>query len=92
MRNIDNNELRYYNASYNNSLVMETACLASIRQELIDFLNSLAEELLFSKINRPDTKCKVVDITNIMFYVNRLKTRLLVPHFFYQILLKIITV
>ena len=36
-------------------------------------LTSLAEESFFNKINRPDTKWKVVDITNITFYVNHVK-------------------
>ena len=92
MRNIDNDELRYYNASYNNNLLMKTACLISICQELIDFLNSLVEELLFSKINCPDTKWKVVDITNIMFYVNHLKDAPLGAPVFLPEFIKTITV
>ena len=47
--------------------------MISNRQELIQFLNALAEESFFDKINRPDTKWKVVDITNITFYVNHIK-------------------
>ena len=73
LRNINNNDLRYYHSSYNNSLMMETARLISNRHELIEFLNTLAEEFFFDKINRLDTKWKVVDIPNITFYVNHLK-------------------
>ena len=53
--------------------MMETARLISNRQELIQFLNTLAEESFFDKINRPDTKWKIVDIPNITFYVNHIK-------------------
>ena len=53
--------------------MMSTARLISNRQELIEFLNVLAEESFFDKINRPDIRWKVVNITNITFYVNHLK-------------------
>ena len=53
--------------------MMETARLISNRHELIEFLNTLSEESFFEKINRPDSKWKVVDIPNITFYVNHLK-------------------
>ena len=53
--------------------MMSTAHLISNRQELIEFLNVLAEESFFNKINRPDTKWKVIDIPNITFYVNHIK-------------------
>ena len=52
---------------------METACLISNRQELTQFLNTLAKESFFDKINRSDTKWKVLDINNITFYVNHIK-------------------
>ena len=73
LKNIHDNELRYYHASFNNSVMMETARLISKRQELIEFLNTLSEESFFEKINRPDSKWKVVDIPNITFYINHLK-------------------
>ena len=53
--------------------MMSTARLISNRQELIQFLNALAKESFFDKINRPDSKWKVVDIPNITFYVNHVK-------------------
>ena len=53
--------------------MMETARLISNRHELIEFLNTLAEESFFDKINCPDTKWKVVDIPNITFYENHIK-------------------
>ena len=73
LKNINDNELRYYHSSFNNSVMMETARLISNRQELIEFLNTLSEESFFEKINRPDSKWKVVDIPNITFYINHLK-------------------
>ena len=72
-RNINNNDLRYYHSSYNNSLMMETARLIINRHELKEFLNTLSEESFFDKINRPDSKWKIVDIPNITFYVNHIK-------------------
>ena len=53
--------------------MMSTARLISNCQELIQFLNTLAEESFFDKINCPDSKWKVVDIPNITFYVNHIK-------------------
>ena len=73
LKNIDNGQLRYYHASYNNNVMMESARLISNRQELLEFLKALAEESFFDKINRSDTKWKVVDIPNITFYVNHVK-------------------
>ena len=73
LKNINDNELRYYHSSFNNNLMMETARLISNRQELIEFLNTLAEESFFDQINRPDTKWKIANIPNITFYINHLK-------------------
>ena len=53
--------------------MMPTVRLISNRQKLIQFLNVLAVESFFDKINRPDSKWKVVDIPNITFYVNHIK-------------------
>ena len=73
LKNINDNELRYYHSSFNNSVMMETARLISNRQELIEFLNTLSEESFFEKINHPNSKWKVVDIPNITFYINHIK-------------------
>ena len=73
LKNVDNNDLCYYHASFNNSVMMSTARLISNRHELIEFLNTLAEESFFDQINRPDTKWKIVNIPNITFYINHLK-------------------
>ena len=56
LKNVNDNDLRYYHSLYNNSLMMETARLISNRHELIEFLNTLSEESFFKKINRPDSK------------------------------------
>ena len=73
LKNVHNNDLRYYHASFNNSVMMSTARLISNRHELIEFLNTLAEESFFDQINRPDTKWKIVNIPNITFYINHIK-------------------
>ena len=56
LRNIETDELRYFHASYNNDLMLETALLISNRQELFNFFNSIAEENFIENITRPDTK------------------------------------
>ena len=47
LKNINDNELQYYHASFNNGLIMSTARLISNRHELIEFLNTLSEESFF---------------------------------------------
>ena len=49
LRNIETDELRYFHASYNNHLMLETALLISNRQELLDFLNSIVKKVLSSQ-------------------------------------------
>ena len=73
LKNIETNELRYFHSSYNNHLMLETALLISNRQELLDFLNSIAEESFMENITRPDTKWKVIQISNLTFYINHLQ-------------------
>ena len=58
LRNITNEELRYYHTSYNNSLMMSTARLISNRQELIQFLNTLAEDPFLIKLTVPTANGK----------------------------------
>ena len=53
--------------------MLKTALLISNRQELLDFLNSIAEENFIEDITQPDTKWKIVQISNITFYVNHLE-------------------
>ena len=53
--------------------MLETALLISNRQELLDFLNSIAEESFMENITRPDTKWKVIQISNLTFYINHLQ-------------------
>ena len=42
LKNIETEELRYFHASYNNHLMLKTALLITNRQELFNFLNSIA--------------------------------------------------
>ena len=71
--NIETNELCYFHASYNNHLMLKTALLISNRQELLDFLNSIEEENFIENITRPDTKWKIIQISNLTFYINHLQ-------------------
>ena len=73
LKNLETKELRYYHASFNNAQMLETALLINNRKDLINFFNSLAEESFYDGLTRPDTKWKVVQISNITFYANNLK-------------------
>ena len=72
LRNIDTNEFRYYHPS-NNGLFLNTALLISNGEELMDFLNTISEEDFLDSISRPDTKWKIYQATNILFFVHDLK-------------------
>ena len=69
LRNIETNEFRYYHPS-NNGLFLNTALLISNREELMDFMNTISEEDLLDDISRPDTKWKIYQATNILFFVH----------------------
>ena len=73
LKNIQTEELRYYHSSYNNAQMLDTTLLISNRKDLMDFLNAFAEEFIDDGLRRPDTKWKIVQIPNIIFYVNNLK-------------------
>ena len=66
-------ELCYFQASYNSHLMLEIALLISNKQELFDFLNSIAEESFIENITRPHTKWKIIEISNITFCINHLQ-------------------
>ena len=53
--------------------MLETALLISNRQEFLDFLNSIAEESFIENITRPDIKWKIIQISNLTFYINHLQ-------------------
>ena len=73
LKNIETEELKYYHSSYNNAQMLDTALLISNRKDLMDFLNVLAQESFCDGMSRPDTKWKIVQISNITFYANSLK-------------------
>ena len=73
LRNIETNELRHFHASYNNHLMLKIALLISNRQELLDFLNCIAEESFIENTTRPETKGKIIQISNLTFYINHLQ-------------------
>ena len=53
--------------------MLVTALLIGNRQELLNFLNSIAEESFIENITRPDTKWRIIHISNIAFYINHLQ-------------------
>ena len=73
LRNIETQSYRYYHSSHNNAQVLDRAVLISNRHDLVNFLNALSEEDFLETLTRPDTKWQIVDITNITFYVTKLK-------------------
>ena len=73
LRNIETQSYRYYYSSHNNAQVLDRAVLISNRHDLVNFLNALSEEDFLETLTRPDTKWQVVDITNVTFYVTKLK-------------------
>ena len=73
LRNIKTQSCRYYHSSHNNAQVLDRAVLISNRHDLVNFLNALSEEDFLETLTRPDTKWQIVDITNVTFYVTKLK-------------------
>jgi len=73
LQTLETEELRYYHPSYGNSRMMDAATLISNRDELYHFLTNILEEDFPDPLTRPDTKWRLSTITNIVFYVNKLK-------------------
>ena len=71
LKNIDTSQFRYYHVS-NNNLMLNTAMLISTEAELINWLNTITEQDFLANINHPDTKWRIVQITNVIFFVNKL--------------------
>ena len=76
LKNIETGEFRYYHAS-NNSLMLDAAVLIFNEAELNEFLAQIADEDFFDSVSRPDTKWRLYQITNLLFFVNHLKQALL---------------
>ena len=64
LRNIDTDEFRYYHPSSNNTQVLDAAVTISSSNELEEFLHKTAAEDFLENFNRPDTKWKIIRITN----------------------------
>ena len=77
LRNIDTNEFRYYHPSSNNAQVLDADVTISNSNELEEFLRKIAVEDFLENFNRPDTKWKLLQITNLVFYLNHLADALL---------------
>ena len=72
LKNIETGEFRYYHAS-NNSLMLDAAVLISNEAELNEFLAQIADENFLDSISRSDTKWRLYQITNLLFFINHLK-------------------
>jgi len=86
LRNVTTGEYRYFHPSSNNTQLLDTAILISNRQELVEFLQNIAEENFPLKLSCPDTSWKIFQITNTTYYVNKLNeaplgTRVELPNF-----------
>ena len=69
LRNIDTDKLRYYHHSSNNAQVLDAAVTISNSNELEEFLRKIA---VVENFNRADAKWKLLQITNLVFYLNHL--------------------
>ena len=72
LKNIETGEFRYYHAS-NNSFMLDTVVLISNEAKLNEFLAKIADEEFLDSISRLDTKWRLYQITNLLFFVNYLK-------------------
>ena len=72
LKNIETGEFRYYHAS-NNSLMVDAAVLISNEAELNEFLAHITDEDFLDSVSRPDTKWRLYQITNLLFFINHLK-------------------
>ena len=72
LKNIETGEFRYYHAS-NNSLMLDAAVLISNEAELNEFLAQIADENFLDSVSRPDTKWRLYQNTNLLFFVSHLK-------------------
>ena len=72
LRNIDTDEFRCYHPSSNNVQVLDAAMTISSSNELEELLRKIATEDFLENFNRPDTKWKLLQITNLVFYLNHL--------------------
>ena len=72
LKNIETGEFCYYHAS-NNLLMLDAAVLISNEAELNEFLAQIADEDFLDSVSRPDTKWRLYQITNLLFFVNHLK-------------------
>ena len=71
LSNIETDEFRYYHL-FNKVLALNIASLISNGEELMNFLEKVAEEDFLDNVSRPDTKWKVHRATNILFFVHKL--------------------
>ena len=72
LKNIETGEFRYYHVS-NNSLMLDTAVLIFNEAELNKFLAKITDEDFLDSVSRLDTKWRLYQITNLLFFVNHLK-------------------
>ena len=72
LKNIETGKFRYCHAS-NNLLMLDAAVLISNEAELNEFFAQIADENFLDSVFRPDTKWRLYQITNLLFFVNHLK-------------------
>ena len=72
LKDIETGEFHYYHGS-NNSLMLDTAVLISNEAELNAFLAKIADEDFLDSVSRLNTKWRLYQITNLLFFVNHPK-------------------
>ena len=73
LKNIESDALCFFHPSYNNHCVLNTAKLISNSNELSRFLEIVSDFDFLENFARPNTKWRYLSITNITFYVNKLR-------------------
>jgi len=72
LRNVETDQLRYFNWSLGNARMLDFAVLISNQDHLRNFLEKICDFDMREKIERRDTKCVLVTVINIIFFVSLL--------------------
>ena len=64
--------MRFFHPSFGNTCVLPKSTLISDSADLHRFLEGIFDQDFYELVERPNTKWRIVHITNIAFYVNKL--------------------
>ena len=72
LRNLETHQMRFFHPSFGNASVLPKSTLISDSADLHRFLEGVFDQDFYELVERPNTKWRIVHITNIVFYVNKL--------------------